>query len=452
VDGRIETYPLGSAAFRGWLIRAYGDRYPVPVRGGTTRPGVPGRQAVGETLHALTAYAERGPVHDWFVRLGWTDDAVYLDLGTPDRTAVKITAMGWSIMVRPSVMFLRPPGLRPLPRPTRGQGATGIRELARLLGLRREGSMLVIGWLLGCLMPNGPYAVLALTGVQGAGKSITTRILRRSVDPNVAEARAAPRSERDLLIAARNAWILAFENLSEVDQELSDAMCRMATGSGFGARTLYTDLEETLVSVRRPQVMNGIPDLATAADLLDRSVTVVLPRRAEASVLDERELWGRFEEAAPRILGALLDAVSCALRRRDEVKLERTPRMVDFARWVEAAAPALGWKEGAFLAAYVRNQEAGARLAVEADPAGAAVAVLMTERSVWRGTAGALLDALRAQARDDERRSLPTTAHHLSNGLRRLEPALRRLGLEVRRERTRDSRTIEIRKVSRDGS
>ena len=164
----------------------------MPVRGGATRPGVPGPQAVGEALHTLAAYAERGPVLASFVRVGWTDDAVYLDLGTPDRSAVKVTAEGWSIVVRPRAMFLRPPGLLPLPEPVGGSGARGIRELIRLLGLKREASMLVVGWLLGCLMPGGPYPVLALSGVQGSGKTTITRILRRLVDPNAAETRAAP--------------------------------------------------------------------------------------------------------------------------------------------------------------------------------------------------------------------------------------------------------------------
>ena len=52
--------------------------------------------------------------------------------------------------------------------------------------------------------------------------------------------------------AARNGWIVAFENLSKIDQELSDGMCRVATGAGFGTRTLYSDLDETLVAVCRP--------------------------------------------------------------------------------------------------------------------------------------------------------------------------------------------------------
>ena len=51
-------------------------------------------------------------------------------------------------------------------------------------------------------------------------------------------------------------------------------------------------------------------------------------------------------KARPVILGALLDAVSGALRNLDKVKLDRSPRMADLAKWITAAEPALGWEAG----------------------------------------------------------------------------------------------------------
>src|SRR5690348_2045270 len=133
-------------------------------------------------------------------------------------------------------------------------------------------------------MPNGPYPVLVLSGEQGAGKTTLTLLLRWSIDPNTAPTRSAPGSEHDLLIATRNSLIVTFENVSEIGQDLSDTMCRLATGAGFGARTRYSDLDETLIAVCRPQVVNGIPELATAPDLLDRAITLALPPRPEADM------------------------------------------------------------------------------------------------------------------------------------------------------------------------
>jgi hypothetical protein len=51
-------------------------------------------------------------------------------------------------------------------------------------------------------------------------------------------------------------------------------------------------------------------------------------------------------------LAGLLGAVSTALANLATVRLAELPRMADFAKWVSAAEPALGWTQGAFMEAY----------------------------------------------------------------------------------------------------
>ena len=73
--------------------------------------------------------------------------------------------------------------------------------------------VLLVAWLLGSLRPQGPYPILSISGEQGSAKSTTSRMLRKLIDPNVADLRAAPRDERDLMIGASNSWVLAYDNL-----------------------------------------------------------------------------------------------------------------------------------------------------------------------------------------------------------------------------------------------
>ena len=54
-----------------------------------------------------------------------------------------------------------------------------------------------------------------------------------------------------------------------------------------------------------------------------------------------------IEKARPRILGALPDAIARGLRRLAETRLERLPRMADFALWATACETAL-WPAGTF--------------------------------------------------------------------------------------------------------
>ena len=74
------------------------------------------------------------------------------------------------------------------------------------------------------MRPNGPFPVLVLSGEQGSAKSTLARLVRLLVDPNTAALRAQPKDERDLVIAAKNSWVLAFDNLRYIPAALSDAI------------------------------------------------------------------------------------------------------------------------------------------------------------------------------------------------------------------------------------
>src|SRR5207237_3972573 len=115
-------------------------------------------------------------------------------------------------------------------------------------------------WLVATLRPTGPYPILVSHGEQGSAKSTLVRVLRSLVDPNTAALRTTPRDERDLVIAATNGWLIALDNLSHLPDWLSDALCRLATGTGFATRELYTDGEESLFVAQRPIVLDGIEE------------------------------------------------------------------------------------------------------------------------------------------------------------------------------------------------
>jgi hypothetical protein len=84
-----------------------------------------------------------------------------------------------------------------------------------------------------------PLPLLTIAGEQGSAKTVLTKILRALVDPNAAPARALPREERELMIAANNGHILAFDNLSGLPSWLSDALCRHDPLWRWGADRLH---------------------------------------------------------------------------------------------------------------------------------------------------------------------------------------------------------------------
>ena len=153
------------------------------------------------------------------------------------------------------------------------------------------------------------------------------------VDPNAAPIRAAPRDERDLIVAAGNSHVIAMDNLSKVDPWLADGMCRLATGGGFSTRCVLSDKEEAIFQATRPIILNGIPLLTERADLADRAVTVRLVAMPEDERRPEDEFWQDWNEIAPRVLGSLCDGLSSGIRYVGQIRLERAPRMADFAKW-----------------------------------------------------------------------------------------------------------------------
>lgn len=424
VAGHRETWPLRTKGFRRWLAQTYYDSY----------GSAAGSQAVQDALgvlegRALFAGDERA-VH---VRVASLGGVLYLDLGDPAWRAVEVTVMGWKVIDDVPVRFRRPRGALPLPAPEPG-GA--LDALVPFVNVAKGDWPLVVAWLVAALRAVGPYPVLNLLGEQGSAKSTTARVLRALVDPNRSPARAEPREARDLAVAAANSWVVSFDNVSRLPVWLSDSVCRLSTGGGFGTRELYSDADEVIFDAQRPVIMNGIAELATRPDLLDRSLLLYLPRIAGKQRRAEADLWADFDGACPRLLGAALDAVVGALRNLPTTALAEPPRMADFALWATAAEPALGLEPGAFLAAYCGNREAADSLALEASPIAQPVLDLLPV-GTWRGTATQLLHALVLKADEDAQRQpgWPRGASALSNELRRLAPVLRAAGLAVMFER-----------------
>jgi hypothetical protein len=257
----------------------------------------------------------------------------------------------------------------------------------------------------------------------------------------VAALRSAPREERDLVIAAHNSWILALDNLSDLPQWLSDALCRLATGGGYATRELFTDLEETILDAMRPILLNGIEEVSTRPDLLDRGVILTLPALDEQKRRPERELWKEYEAIRPRVLGALLDAAAGALHYQPQVKLERLPRMADFALLGEAVGMALDWPKGEFAKVYKANRDDQTGTILEGSIIYPALRALVPAAGKWEGTAGQLLSVLNKQteARTNDR-AWPGNGRVLSGALRRLAPTLRKAGLAVEFFRETDAK------------
>src|SRR5262249_3906249 len=210
---------------------------------------------------AITTLAGRAchdsPEEPVFLRVAPHGENILIDICDERWRVIEVTPSGWRVLDRSPVAFVRTGSMQALPEPVRGGS---IAPLWDLLNVTKSQRPLVAGALLNAFHPHGPYFVTNYVGEQGTAKSCAARIQRQLVDPNENPLRSPPKEDRDLMAQAAGNRCVALDNLSSLPPWLSDALCRLATGGGHSARTLYTDLEEISLAVKRPVILNGIED------------------------------------------------------------------------------------------------------------------------------------------------------------------------------------------------
>ena len=301
IGNHQEIWSLRNKPFKIWLRRLLFEDI----------EKMPHNQALQDALMQLEGHALfNGPCHEVFIRIASHNNSIYIDMANENWKQIEITEEGWQKVSgnESPVKFKRIPGMLPIAYPDR-KGSVNV--LGEFLNLESEAAFkLIAGWLIGTIKPDGPFPILLLQGEQGSAKSTTARLLKSVIDPSSVPLRTLPHTERDLIIAASNSWVLNFDNLSGLQKWISDALCRIATGSGFGTRTLHTDDSESLFSASRPIIMNGISDIATRNDLAERCLIIHLPPIKPEGRLTEKELKMKWEGAVGGIRAALFDAVS----------------------------------------------------------------------------------------------------------------------------------------------
>jgi hypothetical protein len=406
----------------------------------------PKRDALNTAVDTVVAKCGLAPKVDVHVRFARSRDAVWLDMCDDQWRAIEVTAGGWRVVQDPPILFRRGAGARALPVPVKGGSLEPLRNLVNA-GDDAQWCLL-LAWLVGTCMPQGAFSHLALHGEQGSAKSTTALLLQSMLDPSDAGLNSPPKDEVDATVAALHAGILAYDNLSGCRAELADVFCRFSTGQGYRTRTLYQNLDVTVASVKIPIVLNGIDSTTMRGDLLERCITLRLPRIDPKDRLTEVGVWDTFAHVHPACLGALLDAVSTGLRNLPQVVLTDAPRMSDFCRWVVACEPALPWPEGRFIAVYQSKLTEANSDSADADSTASAILDwaqyrLKPGKSIELSAKDLLLQ-LNEVTRDTPKdfRHWPASPEALAHRLPRLAPLLRAQGVEIRRlPRTKNARS-----------
>ncbi len=389
-------------------------------------------KTAGTTITGLAKH--EGPEREAFLRAAKCGECYYIDLGTPTWEAIEISAAGWKVIQNPPVVFWRTATMKALPIPLPpGQGNLDL--LWEHINVATTDQPLIVAWILESWRPDRPFPVLELCGTQGSAKSSTQERLRTLIDNNAINLRAAPKSVEDFFVSANLNWLTSLNNLSHLSGAHQDALCSLATGGGYAARTLFHNLSETAYEAKRPVVLNSIVPCVTNQDLSDRVIHLELP--ALPRYRTEGELAAAFEADAPAIMSGLLDLFAAALARLPGVTITRPPRMSDFAFLGEAITQAQGQEQEFFLKLYRENRRSSIARGLDASPVAAAIRAMCDAYNpkppdglVFNGLMSNLLEQL-GNHRTIKSDTWPKSPRGLGDVLRRQKPALADIGILV---------------------
>jgi Bifunctional DNA primase/polymerase, N-terminal len=449
VGERTETMPVGSSRFELYVSKVFYDEMDGQVLKA---------ESLNEVIRILTARTTFESVAaKLHLRSAWGVDesnaqdygTLYYDPTTSTWSCIKVTTGGWEILPHhpEGVLFTR---FKQLPQtvPVRDYAPDVMDRYLHLMHIKGQAARLLVKVLLiASFIPDIGHPITVPNGEQGGVKSTYCRYHKRLVDPCAVELLTIPKDRNEFVQHMHHNYVVVYDNVRIVPNWFSDEICKAVTGAGNSKRKFYTDDEDVAYNYKRSILVNGINNVLTEPDALDRSVMLDFTRISDEERREEAEVDAEFEAMKPGLLGYIFDILAKALAIKPTVKLSRKPRMADFAIWGEAIARAMGCKELEFVEAYYSVLERQNVDAVEATLVGPAIVNFVGTwpqgTTHWDGSPDALLDALRKVAeafRIDARDKMwPKKGNSLTRKLKPLLPDLRQ-GYQIDIAITRDAK------------
>lgn len=308
-----------------------------------------------------------------YLRVAQTADAIYYDFATTDKTAVKITAnkverihLGLADPV-----FLNSARTAPQVTPALHPTGKGLDKLLQLLPIAKHQHLLFKCNFVALLIEKYPIPIIGLIKEHGAGKTTLTGTIKKIIDPQ-SEAiedntTKLANGAVDRMVQMSKSYLLAYDNISYINQNESNDISRAVTGTSSDKRSLFTNEDQTIVTIMRKFVFNGIGFLSDKGDFNSRTIYYTL--RDLETIKTTEEFTKSLDEIISEVLADIFDILSKAMVIQPQVKDElagKLNRMSDFCVWGESIARVIGASNGEFMADFVAILEESNTKAAEA--------------------------------------------------------------------------------------
>ena len=309
-------------------------------------------------LKAKALMNEKLQSEEIHLRLAYTYDEIYYDLGRPDWKLIKISKDGINFVdySENTPLFIRTSKITQQVDPNLRPEGDPLDEFVKLC--RIPNSELFKAHLISMFIAGVPMPIMAIHGHAGAAKSTVSSMIKRIIDPagntNEDNLKSFPHREDNFVTSLVNSYFSGFENISHIDVEISNMICRAVTGGSFEKRAQYTNGDVYSMNVKRKILINGIDFTISQSDLADRSIIYELQRILEDHRKTDKSVDQIFRKLLPDLLGQIFLILQKVLKTIDKVEQEcnQLPRMASFGIFGESIYQALDYKQGEFLKLY----------------------------------------------------------------------------------------------------
>jgi len=377
-------------------------------------------------------------------RIAQLDEEIWYDLGTPDWKAIKITKENITTVNidQHSPLFRRSQSMQQQVIPKKGV-ENALNKLVDWFHILPQDKIIFKSHLISLFLEAFPMPMMVLDGSAGSLKTTITASIKQIVDPSgkAKEDNVATMSEKidDLIIQLYNRYLSGFDNVSRVNDKVSDILCRAITGGSNPKRKLYSDDDEVIHTFKRKIILNGIIPTLEYPDLQTRIISYARTELTDDEKITEKSFSKKFNELLSYLLGEIFITLSRALKLYPVVEKDIQPktRMSDFEIWGEAISRALGNAHNDFLNRYHEKLDEDTIESQESYPAIFAILELMEHRNEYEDSMsnfyGEISHRLESSGIDLKERYLrfPKSSNKLRKHLIVLEPILKTNDIKI---------------------
>ncbi|PWU81183.1 MAG: hypothetical protein DLM72_08300 [Candidatus Nitrosopolaris wilkensis] len=438
VDDHHEIMFIQNSKFKNYLSKLYFD---------ATRGQVVCQDIQNDVIRILTARALfEGQTKDLNLRVAWAkqNEEIHYDLTDSKWRCVQVTKEGWSIIPHQKDTLFTRFNQKAQVQPDHDYPNDIFDKFLDLMHIYDpERRIMNKVWIISVFIPEFPHTIDIHLGEKGSLKSTLCRYKKRLIDPDKIELLTIPKDKSEFVQQLYHNYLAIYENVRHIPPWFSDEVCRAITGAGTSKRGLYTNDEDVIYNYKRCIGVNGVNNVLTESDVLDRSILEEFDRLTPEQRREEADVDIDFEVMRPKLLGYIFDIMVKVLQIKPTVKLTDLPRMADFAAWGEAIARTLGYEPLEFINIYYSNIGRQNVEAIETNPLAQAIDKFSDMRCehgksscYWYGTTSKALEYLNQVAIqngiDINSKGWPKAPHWLTRRLRPILSNLREgLGIDV---------------------